>query len=283
MKHFVWLACVAACTAPDDGRPDRPHRDGADSGADTGEDGADTGEDGVDTGEDDSGVPDSGGGDPSDTSHAGTGGAGGPLGSGSASIGDSTYAYYAPACVADAHPVDVVFTMHGSGGTGASMVEQWTALADAECVVVVGLDSQSGRSWNFQGDVQNTSDLVDAIDAGYDVGRRFLHGYSAGAHWSWVVGLANSATFAGVGVYAGSIQYAEQYGVWPDGTQGPIPVAIAHGTEDTTVPYSEAERAVAELEAAGWPVDLTTLTGGTHAYDASSQRAAWDFWAAEAR
>lgn len=272
---MLWL--LLACGPDEPDRPDRPHRPGRDSAEDTG----------VDTGAPDDTSDTSAPDDTSDTSGdtsspaQGTGGSGGPIGSGSASIGDSSYAYYAPRCVADAHPVDVVYTMHGSGGTGASMVAQWTTLADAECFLVIGLDSQSGRSWNFQGDVENTGALVDAVDAAYDVGRRFLHGYSAGAHWGYVVGLANSATFAGLGVYAGSIQYAEQYGVWPDGTQGPIPVAIAHGTADTTVPYSEAERALAELEGEGWPAELTTFSGGTHGYEPSAQDAAWAFWMAE--
>ncbi|MFZ5481951.1 MAG: alpha/beta hydrolase family esterase [Myxococcota bacterium] len=216
-----------------------------------------------------------------DTDPAGTGGSGGPVGEGTDAIGSSSYAYYAPACAAAAHPVAVVYTHHGSGGNGAQMVALWRAQADAACFVVIGLDSESSMSWNFEGDVSNTSDLVDRIDAQYDVGWRYLHGYSAGAHWSYVIGLANTAVFAGLGVYAGTLYYAESYGSWPpDRRATPIPVAIGHGTGDTTVPYSYAEDAYASMTEEGWPADLWTVEGGTHAYDAGSQDVAWAFWLA---
>jgi predicted esterase len=161
------------------------------------------------------------------------------------------------------------------------MVDVWRSVADDSCFLVVGLDSESSRSWNFSGDVDNFAALYDAVDAGYDVAYRYLHGYSAGAHWTYVIGISNSELFSGLGVYAGSLQYAEAYGYWPDAREAPIPVAIAHGTADTTVPYSEAERAYAELAGAGWPVDLYTIDGATHAYDASSEAEAVAFWWAE--
>ena len=77
------------------------------------------------------------------------------------------------------------------------------------------------------------------------------------------------------------MSYAEQYGYWPDNRATPLPVAIAHGTADTTVPYSEAEYAYAELTGVGWPVDFYTVEGGTHAYDVSCQEQAVEFWWAE--
>ena len=75
----------------------------------------------------------------------------------------------------------------------------------------------------------------------------------------------------------GAMAYADSTGVWPGGTQGPIPVAIGHGTDDTVVPYAYAEQAEDRLTAAGWPVDLWTVSGGSHAYDADHQAVAWAF------
>lgn len=239
---------------------------GDSAGGETGDSGGDTGADtGGDSG-DDTGAP------------AGTGGSGGPVGLGSGTIGAATYSWYVPACAATAHPVAVVYTMHGSGGRGADMVSVWQSVAEANCFLVVGLDSESQNSWNFSGDVDNFSRLMTKIDGEYDIGWWYLHGYSAGAHWTYVIGLANSAYFSGIGVYAGTMSYAEEWGYWPDRTATPIPVAIAHGTNDTTVPYSHAEHAYAELSAAGWPVDLYTIAGGTHAYDVSCEGRAWTFW-----
>jgi poly(3-hydroxybutyrate) depolymerase len=175
----------------------------------------------------------------------------------------------------------VVFTMHGSGGDGASMVEQWRPVATRECLLVVGLDSSSGSSWNFNGDVTNFDALYTLVDEGYDVAAHYLHGYSAGAHWTYIIGISNSEYFTGIGVYAGSLAYAEEWGYWPDDTEAPIPVAIAHGTADSTVPYREAQHAYDSLTAAGWPADLYTVDGGTHAYDPSCQDRAWELWTEE--
>jgi phospholipase/carboxylesterase len=159
------------------------------------------------------------------------------------------------------------------------MVSLWQPLADAECFIVIGQGSQSGNGWNFNSDVEGMGALVDEVDALWDVDtdRRILHGYSAGAHWGYVVGLANSGTFGGLIVFAGTMSYAESYGVWPSGTQGPIPVAIGHGTDDSVVPFAFAQQAEAALATAGWPVELWVVSGGSHAYATDHQVAAWGF------
>jgi poly(3-hydroxybutyrate) depolymerase len=209
----------------------------------------------------------------------GSGGSGGPVGTGTATVGAVTYAYHVPSCAVTGAPAPVLFTQHGQGGTGAGMVAQWTALADAECFIVIGQGSRSGNGWNFDTDVTGLGALVDAVDAQWDIDteRRVLHGYSAGAHWSYVIGLANSDTFGGLIVYAGAMSYADSTGVWPDGTQGPIPVAIGHGTDDSVVSYAFAQQAESRLAAAGWPVELWTAAGGSHAYDPGHQGPAWAF------
>lgn len=265
---------------PVDERP--PLDDGADEDTppedDDSDDSADTG---VGTGEDtgaDEGGTDEETADSAPTS--GSGGSGGGTGLGSGNAGSTSYTWYVPACALAAAPAPVIFTQHGSGGTGAGMVAQWTSLADAHCLIVVGQDSASGSSWNFGSDVTGLDAVVNDVSALWDVDldRLYLHGYSAGAHWSYVIGLANSDVFAGLAVFAGSLTYAESYEVWPDGTRGPIPVFIAHGTDDSTVPYREAEHAYAELMAEGWTSELWTSTGGTHAYDPAHQDDALDFF-----
>lgn len=299
MRSLTPLLLVA-CTATDPGGDDGPLprdqwpdlRDEDDSGDPGGDDsgggGDDTGgSDGGGTGGGDSGGEGSGdsgdpGGDGDDSGGepaTGSGGSGGPTGTGTGTVDSVTYAYHVPACALTSAPAPVVFTQHGQGGTGSGMVAQWQALADAECFIAIGQGSQSGNGWNFGTDVTGLAALIEEVDALWDVdtSRRVLHGYSAGAHWSYVVGLANSDTFGGLIVYAGALSYAESYGVWPDGTQGPIPVAIGHGTADTVVPYAYAQQAESELSGAGWPVELWTATGGSHAYDPDHQAAAWAF------
>ena len=44
------------------------------------------------------------------------------------------------------------------------------------------------------------------------------------------------------------------------------PVLLTHGTEDRTVPYSQAEVLKARLEQVGVPVELITVRGGGHGF-----------------
>ncbi|MCP4805197.1 MAG: hypothetical protein GY913_19065 [Proteobacteria bacterium] len=266
------LLCLplTACT-PDSAEP-LPRDQWPDLSEDTGD------PSGADSDDGDSGVDPGDSGEDTDEPTNGSGGSGGPTGTGTASVGSVTYAYHVPSCALTS-PAPVLFTQHGQGGTGASMVSQWQALADAECFIVIGQGSQSGNGWNFNSDVEGLGALVDEVDSLWDVDtdRRVLHGYSAGAHWSYVVGLANSDVFGGLVVYAGAMSYAESYDVWPNGTKGPIPVAIGHGTDDTVVSYGFAQQAEAELSGAGWPVELWSAAGGSHAYDPAHQAPAWAF------
>ena len=177
---WFWTGLLLfGCSAPDSEDRDQGLVPG---GQDTDES-EDTGTAPDTEGEDTGTAPDTDGED-SDSPATGSGGSGGPTGTGSASVGTVGYAYHVPACVSPEVPVPVVFTQHGAGGTGASMVAQWVPLADAQCFIVIGQGSESGNGWNFNGDVTGLSALIDEVDAlwNVDVDRRILHGYSAGAH-----------------------------------------------------------------------------------------------------
>jgi len=208
----------------------------------------------------------------------GTGGSGGGTGLGSATVGAANYTWYVPACtLSTGIPMPVLFTAHGSGGTGAQMVDQWRPTADAECFAVFGMDSGSGSSWNFNTDVDAFNEMFMEAQMSWnlDTTRFFLHGYSAGAHWAYVIGLSNSDVFSGIAVYAGSLNTAEAYGVWPSGTGRAIPMSLGHGSADTVVPYASATHAETELGSAAWPVDLWTASGAGHEYRADSQSNAY--------
>ena len=73
------------------------------------------------------------------------------------------------------------------------MVELWADAADAGGFAVIGQDSQ-GAGWNFSGDVTGLDGIVSQVASDWDVDlcRLYLHGYSAGAHWTYAIGLANA-------------------------------------------------------------------------------------------
>jgi len=200
---------------------------------------------------------------------------------GTETVDGTTYSFHVPACVLEGGgPAPVIYSFHGSGGNGEQMVSAWRPVADAHCLIVIAMDSGDPRGWGFVDDGLRFNDLLWAIDDVYDIdrSRRYLHGYSAGAHWIYGFGLFYSSTYAGLAVYAGSLDAAILDGIWPDQVGDPIPVLIAHGTDDAVVPYAEALAARDELEEAGWPVRLWTAEGGTHHYDPAHQEEAWLFW-----
>ncbi len=243
----------------------------------------DTGTDALDTDNDpDTDTDDTGAGAGTGTGSSGlgtpSGGSGGAVGDGSTTVSGRSWTWYAPACAVNsgiAKPV--LFTMHGSGGTGADMVDSWKPTADAHCFIVYGLDSETGTSWNFASDVSAFNSMLTHASTSYniDLDRLFLHGYSAGAHWTHNMALQNSTVIAGYAVYAGSMQTAEVSGAWPSPGRA-IPVHIAHGDADTVVPYAHATYAKGEFDAQGWDSELWTASAG-HEYRADAQDAAWTF------
>lgn len=199
---------------------------------------------------------------------------------GSEEIDGTTYAYHVPTCAQGGGPSPVLYAFHGSGGSGAGIGSRWLDVSNAFCFIIVAQDSGDSRGWGFVDDGSAFVSVIGHSDGLFDIDadRRYVHGYSAGAHWIYGFGLYNSDFFAGLAVYAGSLYAAIDDGIWPDATGDPMPIFIAHGTDDSVVPYNEALLARDEFENAGWPVRLWTAEGGTHAYEPAHQWEAWAFW-----
>jgi phospholipase/carboxylesterase len=141
----------------------------------------------------------------------------------------------------------------------------WQPIARSEGFMVVEQQGYLGNGgFTFDYDVLVLNAILADTQATWNVDTRRIHltGFSAGAHWSYVVGLANSDQFAGLGISAGSMATAIRLGVWPSQVTTKIAVAIRHGTQDTVVPVSEGRAANARLTAAGHPVDYAEFTGG---------------------
>ena len=91
----------------------------------------------------------------------------------------------------------------------------WRALADRERIIVVDVrDHDRNGGFNFNYDVLGLAAILGDVDGAYNVDtqRRYLHGFSAGAHWGYAGALANGNAFAGLGIGAGSLATARQQG-----------------------------------------------------------------------
>jgi poly(3-hydroxybutyrate) depolymerase len=203
-------------------------------------------------------------------------------GSGQAAVASAMYpntpgVIYVPQSYDPSVAVPLMIALHGSGDTAGNFVNLWSGIAEAEGFIVLVPESVSGgASWNPGGDTQVISDLIDHVLAMWNVEqcRIYLTGYSAGAHYGYMLGLANSTYFAALGIQAGSLSYAEMGGIWPELVDRPIAVDIHHGTNDPGVPFSHAEHARDELEGAGHMVYFHTHPGG-HEIGAGNPEQMW--------
>jgi predicted esterase len=224
--------------------------------------------------------------DTSDTSSTTGGAEACPSGGGGGSVGQAPISspeypntpgvVYVPQSY-DGQPIPVMLALHGSGDTAGNFVGLWSGIAEREGFIVLVPESLSGgASWNPGNDTQVIAALLDVVAAQWNVDecRIYLTGYSAGAHYGYMLGLANADYFAALGIQAGTLAYAEQAGVWPNMVPRPIAVDIHHGQGDPYVPLSEATHARDELEAAGHVVYFATHGGG-HEIGPGDPEAMW--------
>ncbi len=251
-------------TEPDTGESDSTSAGdttGTDSSSTTGDTTTDSDSDSTDTGTTDTGTT----GDGDACASNGAGGSAGQTALASAQYPNTPGVLYVPQSYDPSQATPLMIALHGSGDTAGSFVNLWAGIAEAEGFIVLVPESLSnGASWNRGSDTPVIGALADTVAAQFNVDncRIYLTGYSAGAHYGYMLGLANSTYFAAMGIQAGSLQYAEQAGIWPGMVERQIAVDIHHGQADPYVPFSEAQHARDELEAAGHVVDFTSHPGG---------------------
>jgi poly(3-hydroxybutyrate) depolymerase len=152
-------------------------------------------------------------------------------------------------------------------------------VADAEGVLVLTPESTTGpgASWDPQSDGAVIDALVVEMESQYNVDtcRRYVAGFSNGAHYAYMVGLGNAEAFAGIGVVAGSLQWAQDAGIWPNEVDRPVAVAIHHATDDPVIPFSHGTASRDALENRGHPVYFTQLDNVGHTIKKSYATQIW--------
>jgi hypothetical protein len=254
--------------------------DGEDNGDGDGDgDGDDNGDgdgDGDETGDGDGDGDDTGGNGICGSSN-GSGGETGQHSVAAPAYPDAPAAAYVPSYYADGEPLPVLIALHGAGDTAGNFLNVWKTIAEEEgFIVLVPESSSGGASWNAGKDTPIIDAVYNEVLADYDVDecRVYLTGYSAGAHVGYAIGLLNADMFAGLGFQAGSMQYAEQWGIWPNEVPRKIAVDIHHGTGDNVVPIGHATHARDTLGGAGHTIYYDTHPGG-HEIGSGDPAAMW--------
>lgn len=175
---------------------------------------------------------------------------------------------YVPDSYDESQPAPLVVSLHGAGDNAPNFNEWWKEAADAEGVVVLTAESAEGpgRGWNPAVDDDMLTASIEAMENAYNIDtcRRIIAGFSNGGHYAYMYGLAHADEFAGIGVHAGSLQFAASAGIFPDAVSRTIAVDIHHGTADPVIPFSHAEMSRDALEQQGHPVYFMPLEGVAH-------------------
>jgi poly(3-hydroxybutyrate) depolymerase len=161
----------------------------------------------------------------------------------------------------------------------------WQSISESDGFIVAEQQGYLGNGgFTLDYDPLVLQALLTDVEATWniDVKRVYLTGFSAGAHWSYAIGLSNADLFAALGICSGSIGLAIQENVWiQDATTQPnvprvIPVSIRQGTQDTVVPPYAGQFSRDQLLKASFPVDYAEFQDG-HTVSTAELQGMWDY------
>lgn len=193
-----------------------------------------------------------------------------------------TYAQFVPDSLPADTVVPLLIVLHGSGGRGSWMVQQWQDMAQQKGFIVVGPDSADIMFWHIREDSPVIfRDLVLAVAREHlvDTRRIYLFGQSGGAVYALTLSLLESEFFAATAIHAGGWREPKEY-VALDYAVRKIPIAIFVGSRDPYFPVKSVTRTIAALKKAGHPAALTIIPRHGHDYQEVTMEvntAAWDF------
>ena len=196
-----------------------------------------------------------------------------------------TYYLHVPAGYQHGTPHPILIVLHGATGSAATTPAEAQAIRDLFApstgpggAIVIALPASGAQGgWAPANDGPFIGAALDDVEADYTVerSRRYLWGFSAGAHFGYAIGLFNTDVFAALAVKAGALDaYAG-----PDApalADRTLPVDIRVGGQDPLLPYAQADRQ--RFISAGWSLglDLTyTEAGGGHELYALDAAEAW--------
>lgn len=167
---------------------------------------------------------------------------------------------YAPPRLRGGGPAPLVVFLHGAGGGAPRVPLLLRDLADAHGLVVLAPESR-GATWDLTSgapgpDLRFLQQAVDRVRSRVAVDERrvALCGFSDGASYALLVGLANGDAFTHVMAFS------------PGGARGSRPprpaVFVAHGTRDGVLPVENARAIVERLSGEGCVVSYREFEGG---------------------
>ncbi|HEV2911969.1 MAG TPA: dienelactone hydrolase family protein [Pyrinomonadaceae bacterium] len=181
--------------------------------------------------------------------------------------GKRTRAYYLFVPKTVKAPAPLLVLLHGSGRTGAIMVDKWKDLAKREGIILVGPDAADPQKWAIPVDGPDfLRDIVEELKSKYPINQRrvYLFGHSAGASYALQLSLVESEYFAATAIHAGAL-HPKSYSMI-ELARRKTPISIMVGTEDEFFPLKAVRDTRDELNSQGFTVQLTEMPGHDHWY-----------------
>lgn len=154
------------------------------------------------------------------------------------------YLLYVPSSYNRSRPTPLVISLHGGGGWPGHQRDTsgWNRLAESQgFLVVYPAGSGAPRAWSvdrgtgLQDDVRFISDLIDTLEADYNIdpARIYANGLSNGGGMAFVLSCTLSDRIAAVGMVAAAYSLPWNWCTDPR----PVPMIAFHGTSDALTPY----------------------------------------------
>jgi phospholipase/carboxylesterase len=168
---------------------------------------------------------------------------------------------FVPESYRPGRPTPLIVSLHGCCGEavgGLGLVKDAAESAGA----IVAAPEGTGGSWDvlsggFGPDVEVVDAALIEVFASYSIDRErvAISGFSDGASYALSLGLTNGDLFTHVIAHSPGFMA-------PGDLEGRPEVFIAHGREDRTLPFSNAEEIVADLESEGYRVVFRPFDAG---------------------
>jgi len=143
---------------------------------------------------------------------------------------------------ASAKETATLLLLHEAQHTGASMIDMWRNVAEAENILLIA--PTAPKAWS-EGDTRLMVDLVQSVqrEFGLDPRKTYVFGHSDGASMALLMAASQSEHFAAVSLHAGAFA-TERLSKKMKGLREGLPITFITGTDDSRFPL-EAVRASA--------------------------------------
>jgi len=158
--------------------------------------------------------------------------------------------------------VPLIVVLHGAGGSAGKVLQRFLPHAERLGAIVLAPDSRS-RSWGaLQWAPAPDTEYLDAalgqVFKAYRVDPRRVGvaGFSDGASWALILGLANGDLFSSVAAFSPG------YAAVPASPVGRPRIFVSHGTKDEVLPIDRSSRPIVQaLGGLGYDVTFRPFDG----------------------